>query len=1397
MAETYSGPPVQVDRVVLHAPTQTLRVYAHSHTSLKYTEYCEAVQWLNEQAAALGDIPKEILLLNIAETQADIGQFYTELLRERLPELLAHLSIECSQMSAVWDVLVKSTIEMTADDRMALEESTTFLKVCYEGLSVRVEQHRQDETDKPEKQKNASKPVKADSQKGFMPGISRKAILGDAFSARKLDRIADITLQSGRVAIMGKSLGIKSQATRQKNAYIMQLPVTDQKETILVKWMATPAEEKRAAKYLERGAHVGIRGEVRYDARFAKENILWAEQVTWFDIPSRLDAANDKRVELHAHTKMSPDGLADVGELVKTAARFGHPAIAITDHGVVQAFPDAYMASLEAKKKGHDIKLIYGVEAYLANDFCFEGNDAPLDEFIVLDIETTGLDPKCDVLIEIGAVLVRHGEVAATYQSFVDPQRPIPSEIVKLTGIDNTMVRDAPNAEQALRKLFDFIGERPVCAHNARFDVSFLRNIGQAYGMDFKNGVLDSLTLSRMLLPQLQRHTLASLVKHFNVILQSHHRANDDARATACIVLALLRMTDASSFMQLNGIGSTRALPNYHVVLLVKNKQGLKALYNLITASHLKHYFRRPVMPKSLIDKNRDNLVIGSGCEQGEVFRALLGGEDDAHIRHLASFYDYLEIQPIANNAFLLSDQREGMRIRSEEDLKQLNAHVLSLGKSIGKPVVATGDVHFLDPEDECFRRILLSGQGFNGVDAQPPLYLHTTDEMLNAFSDLSEEDAKEVVIKAPQRIAMLIEKNLAPFPDETYLPHEENGEQHVREIAISGAQALYGNPLPPMIEARIEKELHSIIKHGFEVLYLSAHRLVKKSMEDGYTVGSRGSVGSSFAALAMGISEINPLPAHYRCLNCFYLNFDIADTGAKCGPDLPDRLCPDCGNMLVKDGYDIPFEVFLGFDGDKVPDIDLNFSGEYQERAFEYVEKMFGSENVFRAGTVVGIKDKSAYGYVLKYMEETKQTISRAQTDYFAQGIAGVKRTTGQHPGGLVVLPMGMDIHDFTPLQRPADKEESQTITTHFDFNSLHDRLVKLDILGHDNPTMLRRLYEFSGIDPMTVPLDDAKLLSLFTGTGALGLEEKTLGYPTGTLGIPEFGTGFVIEMLKDTKPTTVSELLQISGLSHGTDVWIGNAQELIKSGTATLNECICTRDNIMNYLLEMGVEPRIAFNTMESVRKGRGLTAEMEQAMQRCNVPAWFAQSCKKIQYMFPKAHAAAYVLSALRIGYFKVHHPLVYYAAYFSVRADEIDACKVLGGLSALEKHIEQLNKKADASTRDEKEHNHLDVAREMLLRGYAFLPPDLIKSHVKFYLIEDGKLRMPLMSVAGLGENAAISVEQARKQKDFFSVEDLRMRTKLNASIIEKLRELGTLAELPDTAQVSFFQLMAQT
>lgn len=1241
-----------------------------------------------------------------------------------------------------------------------------------------------------EKQK---RPKKARSSAKSEKTEKTRSLLGEPFFPKKTDDLSMVTLELGRVNLEGIALSVEARKKRSKDESIVSFLLTDYYGTVNILASMENKAAAHAVEVLSKKKRVFVRGIVRLDT-YTRQEVVWANQISYMPFHDRGDGDLPfHRPELHAHTKMSGlDGLADAKELVNTAAGMRLSGLAITDHGVVQAFPFAFDANMALKKSGKDLKLIYGVEAYMANDMAaFTGEDEEIGEMVVFDIETTGLDKKENEIIEVGAVRWKDGQAIETFESFAKPLAKLPPEIVKLTGITDQDLAEAPSEEETLRAFAKFVGSSPIVAHNATFDVSFIRNRGKVYGLDFPNAVVDTLPLARMMVPDVRRHTLDAMCRHFKIEQLHHHRAMDDAACTARMWERLRELAGAKRFSQLNGSASTKALPTNHLILLVKNKNGLKNLYTLVTEAHLRHFHRHPVMPKSLVMKHREGLIVGGACEQGEVFRAVLGKLDETTQRHLVDFYDYLEVQPIGNNAFLLHDDRDGFWVHSEEDLQNINRKIIALGREKGIPTVATGDVHFIKPQDEYVRRILMSGQGFTDADQQPPLYLHTTQEMLDEFAYLGEDEAMEVVVNAPNRIVDTIETGFGPYPQDTAAPREENGDELICSIARKGAEDIYGAPLPEIVEARLEKELGSITKHDFSTLYLSAYRLVKQSNDDGYTVGSRGSVGSSFVAKAMGISEVNPLAPHYVCPACKFSDFDTKDLGAACGPDLPDRNCPKCGARMIKDGYEIPFEVFLGFDGDKVPDIDLNFSGEYQPRAFAKVIEMFGKENVFRAGTVIGIADKSAYGYVRKYMEEKGGNIQPGQVDILVKGITNVKRTTGQHPAGLIVVPEDRDILDYTPLQRPADKVDSETITTHFDFNSLHDRLVKLDVLGHDNPTVIRRLYEFTGIDPVDVPLDDPGTLSLFLNCDALDIKDPDFPFDLGVLGIPEFGTEFAMNMLKDTKPTTVAELLRISGLSHGTDVWLGNAADLIASGTATLRECVCTRDDIMVYLMHCGVEAKIAFDTMESVRKGKGLTPVMENAMRQAHVPDWYIDSCKKIKYMFPKAHAAAYVVAALRIAYYKVHMPLAFYAAYFSVRGEEMDAFDALQGIDHIKKILEDFKHKKDATARDEKQRVHLQLAMEMLARGYEFLPPDIQISHATMYLIEDGKLRMPLMAVAGLGENAANSVVEARKDGPFVTIEDVNERTKLNNTNIARLKEVGAFGDMWDTAQLSLF------
>ncbi|MEA4853553.1 MAG: PolC-type DNA polymerase III [Christensenella sp.] len=1149
----------------------------------------------------------------------------------------------------------------------------------------------------------------------------------------------------------------------------------------------------------KKGQWVVVSGECSDDP-FEHEKTVKVQKIGRSSHKEREDTAEVKRVELHTHTQMSAqDGVTDVAKIIKRAAQWGHKAIAITDHGVVQAFPDAANA---AKQNG--IRVIYGVEAYMIDDSkkVYDACDTKsfTDEYIVFDIETTGLSHiHCDIT-EIGAVRVVNGELKDRFQTFVRPGSPIPPKIVSLTGITDDMVKDAPLPEQALREFYDFCGRDAVLvAHNAEFDTKFIFHKSKEFGLLYENKVVDSIALCRLAFPRLKNYKLNTVAAHLRIPLD-HHRAVNDAICTAEILLYCFRSFEKQGVCDMQGVNklftttaSGKTAKYFHTIILCKNKRGLRNLYKLISHAHLDYFYRKPRMPKSLIDAHREGLIIGSACEAGELYRAVLAGESAAKLEEIASFYDYLEIQPVGNNEFLI---RNGM-LAGIEDIRRCNKKIVELGKKLGKPVVATCDVHFLDPQDEYFRRIIFQVQGYDDT-IQPPLYLRTTDEMLKEFSYLGEETAYEVVVENSNKIADMTEE-IQLFQSDTAMPSIEGASEKITELAYRTAKERYGDPLPELIEARLKRELDSIVGHGFSVLYYSAHRLVKKSNEDGYLVGSRGSVGSSLAATMTGITEVNPLPPHYVCPKCKHSDFDVDKEKYPVGVDLPDAVCPVCGTKYIKDGYDIPFEVFLGIDADKVPDIDLNFSGEYQPVAHKYTEVLFGKGHVFRAGTISAVKDKIAYGYVKKFLEQTGTQANEAEVNRLVQGVSGVKKTTGQHPGGIVIVPSDREVYEFTPLQRPADSQDAEWVTTHFDFNSMHDILIKLDILGHDVPTIIRLLQDMTGMDPLTIPLDDKPTMELFSGLKPLGIKSSDLlGIQTGTLGIPEFGTKFVRQMLMDTKPTTMSEIIRISGLSHGTDVWLGNAQDLIKAGTCTLREAICTRDDIMNYLVDRGVEKRQAFFIMEAVRKGKvaknGFNDDMQKALDDAQIAEWFIESCKKIKYMFPKAHAAAYVIMAYRIAYCKVHYPQAFYASYFTVRSGEFDASYVLGGLDDIKKNWQILENKGKTATANEKNMAiMLEVACEMYLRGIHFLPVDLKKSDTEKFLIEDGSLRLPFLSIPKLGANAALKIEEERDTADFLSIEDLRKRAKVSSAVIEEMQKMGTLTGLTETNQLSLFDL----
>ncbi|MGI6669631.1 MAG: PolC-type DNA polymerase III [Acetivibrionales bacterium] len=1219
-------------------------------------------------------------------------------------------------------------------------------------------------------------------------------VLGKEFSDA-IVKMNEVTQDSGKIAIQGEIFNVVFREIR-GNRYLCAFDITDYTSSLTVKFFIPAKEYETRCGQIKEGLFFKVKGEVRFD-RYAQEPVVMASDILRSEPWTRTDEAENKRVELHLHTQMSAmDAVTPVEKLVERAGQWGHKAVAITDHGVVQAFPDACSAG---KKFG--VKIIYGVECYLMNDepqVVARGgekqDDYPLDgEFVVFDIETTGLHAIRDKIIEIGAVKVINGEIGDTFSTFVNPGIPIPAHITRLTGINDSMVTDAPSIEQALAGFLEFVGDSPVAAHNASFDTGFIKYGLQALGMKFDNIIVDTLELSRKLFPELDRHRLDNVARHLGVKLARHHRAVDDAMATASILVkcfAILREKTVSSLNDIDKVLSGRFYnqrgESYHAILLVKNGTGLKNLYRIISESHLKYFYKRPRVPKALLNEYREGIIVGSACQSGELFRAMIGGMSDEDIEKIATFYDYLEIQPLGNNEFLIE---EGA-VRDLEQLKELNMRIVRLGEKLGKPVVATCDVHFMDPHNEAFRRILMFGQGYEDADRQAPLYFRTTDEMLEEFAYLGEEKAYEVVVKNTNIIADMVEE-ISPIPPGTYPPKIEGAEQEIETLAYKKAHEVYGNPLPEIVSARLEKELTSIIKNGFAVMYVVAQKLVAKSNESGYIVGSRGSVGSSLVATMSGITEVNPLPPHYICGKCQYSEF-ITDGSAGSGFDLPAKDCPKCGAPLKGDGQNIPFETFLGFEGEKAPDIDLNFSGEYQPHAHKYMEVLFGKGNVFRAGTIASIAEKTAYGFVKKYIDEKGIVTTNAEINRLVRGCTGVKRTTGQHPGGIIVIPDGKEVYDFTPIQRPADDTESDIITTHFDFHSLHDTILKLDILGHDDPTMIKMLGDLTGVDISDVPVNDEKVMQLFLSTEPLGVTPEDIGCEVGTIALPEFGTKFVRQMLLDTKPATFSDLLQISGLSHGTDVWLNNAQDLVKNGVCSISEVIGTRDNIMVYLVYKGLEPNVAFKIMEDVRKGRGLKQEYEEEMRKHSVPEWYIESCKKIKYMFPKAHAAAYVLNAIRIGWFKVYYPKEFYAAYFTVRADEFDAALMIHGKEKVERLIEQLEKAGNnVSARERNILTILEVVNEMYARGIGFLPVDLYKSDAVKFLIEEDRIRPPLMSLPGLGATAAASIAEARSQGRFVSVDDLKIRARVSKTVIEILQENGCLDGIPESSQVSLF------
>ena len=1276
------------------------------------------------------------------------------------------------------------------------------------------------------------------SQKTFSTGGSKGAASGsfgkggftrkrsdnpDVLYGRDFDEeelpISQIQGEIGDVVIRGKIVATDEREIRGGKT-ILFLTVTDFTDTMVIKLFTRNEDLDELRGSLKKGTFVKIKGVAsldRFDHELTVASVMGIKKIPDFTT-KRMDQSVRKRVELHCHTKMSDmDGVSDVGDIIAQAVAFGHHSLAITDHGAVQAFPVAN----HAIPKGADFKLIYGVETYLVDDTKRivkdpKGQDFRGD-FVVFDLETTGFSPKKNKIIEIGAVKVQNGAITERFSTFVNPQIPIPFDIEELTGIRDDMVMDAPLIGEILPEFMEFCKGCVMVAHNAEFDMSFIQKNCEDLHLACDFTVADTVAMARFLLPQLNRYKLDTVAKAVGVSLENHHRAVDDAACTAEIFVKFIEMFESRHITTLDelnekGIPTAEAIckmPTYHAIILAKNDIGRVNLYRLVSLSHLKYYHKRPRIPKSELQKYREGLILGSACEAGELYRALLNGRPAQEIARLVEFYDYLEIQPVKNNAFMLRDSKSP--VNSIEDIQDLNRQIVQLGEDFHKLVVATCDVHFLNPEDEIYRRIIMAGKGFSDADEQAPLYLRTTEEMLAEFEYLGSEKAEEIVITNTNKIADMCEK-ISPVRPDKCPPVIENSDQMLRDICYNKAHEMYGPDLPEIVSERLERELNSIIGNGYAVMYIIAQKLVWKSNEDGYLVGSRGSVGSSFVATMSGITEVNPLSPHYYCKNCHFVDFDSPEVKAfagRGGCDMPDRYCPNCGEPLEKDGFDIPFETFLGFKGDKEPDIDLNFSGDYQSKAHKYTEVIFGAGQTFRAGTIGTLADKTAYGYVKKYFEERGVHKRSCEIERILAGCVGVRRTTGQHPGGIVVLPVGDEIYSFTPIQHPANDMTTDTITTHFEYHSIDHNLLKLDILGHDDPTMIRMLEDLTGINAQKIPLDDASVMSLFQNTNALQITPDDIsGCRLGALGIPEFGTDFAMGMLIDTQPKEFSDLVRIAGLSHGTDVWLGNAQTLIKEGTATISTCICTRDDIMTYLIGMGVESEESFKIMEAVRKGMVAKKkcdkwdEWKKDMKDHDVPDWYIWSCEKIKYMFPKAHAAAYVMMAWRIAYCKVFYPLAYYAAFFSIRAKAFNYEVMCMGKERLNYYMQDYERRSAEAAKENKKlppveqdaYRDMRIVQEMYARGYEFLPIDIYRADARYFQVIDGKLMASLNTIDGMGDTAADTVVEAVKDGPFLSRDDFRQRTKVSQKIIENMAAMGMFGDLPATNQISLFDLV---
>ena len=1228
---------------------------------------------------------------------------------------------------------------------------------------------------------------------------------GRPFSGRPV-RMEELNLDMFRVIVEGKVFAVQHRELKKRGAWVICFDMTDYTSSVRVNQFMEAAKAKPIIDNVQPGMWLRVQGKMSFD-RYDNEMVLQPNAMEKIEAPKRRDTYPEKRVELHLHTTMSSmDALTDTGAAVKRAASWGHRAIAITDHGGAQSFPDAMKAASKAKVAGTDqnIKILYGCEGYYVNDvddriavhgeedFSFDG------EYVAFDLETTGLSSLHDTIIEIGAAIMKGNEVLSTFQTFVDPHRPLQPKIVDLTGINDQMLAGQPDISEAMPKFLEYVGSRPLCAHNADFDIGFVTAACEKLGLPFHPTYVDTLILAQNLMPELGKYKLNIVADALSLPDFNHHRASDDAITCGYLLMRFFKMMQEQGLDSLQKINprmeqlrsGSKILDRRarHIIVFAKNSIGLRNLYRLISYGNLKYFKRVPIMPKSELLQWREGLIIGSACEAGELFQAILNHKSWAELKRIASFYDFLEIQPICNNRFMLD---KGLA-EDEEELRGFNRTIVKLGEELGKPVVATGDVHFLDPEDEIFRHILLATKQMPDADRPLPLYLRTTDEMMEEFSYLGPEKAHEVVIENPNRIVDWCE-SLRPVPHNLFAPKIENSVEDLKALVYGKLHRLYGETPPELVQKRVDTEMHDIISCHYDVIYMSAQKLVQNSLEHGYLVGSRGSVGSSIVAFMSGITEVNSYPPHYRCPQCKFTTFEVPADCA-CGADLPDAVCPKCGAKLDKDGFNIPFETFLGFGGDKVPDIDLNFSGEYQAKAHAYCVQMFGKTHVFRAGTIGTVAEKTAYGYAKKYLSERNKTVPKAEENRLALGCVNVKRTTGQHPGGLVVIPQENEIWDFCPVQHPADDKDSEWITTHFEYHSMEENLLKLDMLGHDDPTMIRMLEDMTGVDAQKIPLDDQDTMSIFTSSKVLGYENDPILGPVGSVAIPEFGTGFTRGMLQETQPTKFDTLIRLSGFSHGTDVWLGNARDLILSKTASVNDAIGCRDDIMLYLIKCGMPEKRSFKIMEAVRKGRGLPDGAEEEMKAAGVPEWYIGSCKKIKYLFPKAHATAYVMMAFRIAWFKVHEPLAFYAAYFYRRSQKggFDEGMMCHGIELVKKKLQEIKEDEDSSAKDDDLFTTLEVCYEFYLRGFTFAPIDIYHSHATKFQIEDGQLRPPFVAVAGLGETAAWDLMNAREGREFLSVEEFADACpKVSKTLIDQLQSAGAFGDLPLTSQLTLF------